>query len=186
MISKVKLGLASTLLALMSATSVQAQNLRLVEREFVGSSPIMLQSPLSAVPAPEVMHDHAWYEAQTYTWTDANGITHTAALTDEVTDPYQMYDMLRWVYCNPEIPGMIYTNNTTNKGTVYYGKQTYATYDKSALQWNRFVHDFCADDATKGFKIGLKAAAGLWKIVRDSDREKKDSRALLEEFRKEL
>ena len=69
---------------------------------------------------------------------------------------------------------------------VYYGKQTYATYDKSALQWNRFVHDFCADDATKGFKNRLKAAAALWKMVRDSDREKKYSRALLEEFRKEL
>jgi len=69
---------------------------------------------------------------------------------------------------------------------VYYGKQTYATYDKSALQWNRFVHDFCADDATKGFKNRLKAAAALWKIVRDSDREKKYSRALLEEFRKVL
>ena len=69
---------------------------------------------------------------------------------------------------------------------VYYGKQTYATYDKSALQWNRFVHDFCADEATKGFKNRLKAAAALWKIVRDSDREKKYSRALLEEFRKVL
>ena len=65
---------------------------------------------------------------------------------------------------------------------VYYGKKTYATYDKSALQWNKFVHDFCADDATKGFEDRLKAAAALWKIVRDSDREKKYSRELLEEF----
>ncbi|MBO7516000.1 MAG: GrpB family protein, partial [Lachnospiraceae bacterium] len=31
---------------------------------------------------------------------------------------------------------------------IYYGKKTYAIYDKSALQWNRFVHDFCADPAT--------------------------------------
>ena len=64
----------------------------------------------------------------------------------------------------------------------YYGKKTYATYDKSALQWNQFVHDFCADDATKGYENRLKAAAALWKIVRDSDREKKYSRELLEEF----
>ncbi|MBQ9575545.1 MAG: hypothetical protein IJV11_01565 [Muribaculaceae bacterium] len=63
MVSKVKFGLVSTLLALASATSVQAQNLRHVEREFVGSPSTMLQSPLKAVPAPDVMHDHAWYEA---------------------------------------------------------------------------------------------------------------------------
>ena len=29
---------------------------------------------------------------------------------------------------------------------IYYGKKTYATYDKSALQWNKFVKDFCEDD----------------------------------------
>ena len=69
---------------------------------------------------------------------------------------------------------------------IYYGKKTYATYDKSALQWNKFVHDFCEDDATKVFPERLKAAAVLWKIVRESDREKKYSHALLEEFRKEL
>lgn len=65
---------------------------------------------------------------------------------------------------------------------VYYGKKTYAIYDKSALQWNQFVHDFCADEETKGFENRLKAAAALWKIVRDSDREKRYSRELLEEF----
>ena len=29
---------------------------------------------------------------------------------------------------------------------IYYGKRTYVKYDKSALQWNKFVKDFCADD----------------------------------------
>ncbi len=69
---------------------------------------------------------------------------------------------------------------------IYYGKKTYATYDKSALQWNKFVHDFCEDDATKVFPERLKAAAVLWKIVRESDREKKYSHELLEEFREEI
>ena len=54
---------------------------------------------------------------------------------------------------------------------LYYGKKTYAMYDKSALQWNRFVKDFCADDATKVYGERLKAAAKLWGIVRDSDRK---------------
>ena len=69
---------------------------------------------------------------------------------------------------------------------IYLGKQTYATYDKSALQWNKFVKDFCADDATKVYGERLKAAAKLWSIVRDSDMEKKYSRELLDKYRDRL
>lgn len=69
---------------------------------------------------------------------------------------------------------------------VYYGRKTYAQYDKSALQWNRFVKDFCADEATRIYDERLKTAAALWKIVRDSDREKVYSRELLEEFRDKI
>ena len=68
---------------------------------------------------------------------------------------------------------------------IYYGKQTYATYDKSALQWNKFVKDFCADDATLRFENRLKAAAKLWKIVRESDRKKEYSHELLEKYLKD-
>ena len=66
---------------------------------------------------------------------------------------------------------------------VYYGRKTYATYDKSALLWNKFVKDFCEDETTQIYDERLKAAAALWSIVRDSDREKVYSRELLEEFR---
>ena len=55
---------------------------------------------------------------------------------------------------------------------VYYGKKTYARYDKVSLQWNKFVQDFCADPATAAFPNKLKSAAALWKIVRDSARPK--------------
>jgi len=68
---------------------------------------------------------------------------------------------------------------------IYLGKQTYATYDKSALQWNKFVKDFCADEATLRSENRLKAAAKLWKIVRESDRKKEYSHELLEEFMKD-
>ena len=34
---------------------------------------------------------------------------------------------------------------------IYYGKESYAKYDKVSLQWNKFVHDFCADPATASF-----------------------------------
>ena len=63
---------------------------------------------------------------------------------------------------------------------IYYGKKTYAKYDKSALQWNKFVQDFCADPATQGFQNKLKTAAKLWKIVRESTREKVYKHELLE------
>ena len=63
---------------------------------------------------------------------------------------------------------------------IYYGKKTYAKYDKSALQWNKFVQDFCADPATQGFPDKLKTAAKLWKIVRESTREKVYKHELLE------
>ncbi len=65
---------------------------------------------------------------------------------------------------------------------IYYGKKVYATYDRSALQWNKFVKDFCEDEATKVFSERLKAAAALWKIVRESDMEKKYSRELLDKY----
>ena len=65
---------------------------------------------------------------------------------------------------------------------VYYGKMTYAKYDKVSLQWNKFVQDFCADPATEQFKNKLKTAARLWKIVRESTREKIYRHELLEEF----
>lgn len=65
---------------------------------------------------------------------------------------------------------------------VYYGKKTYARYDKVSLQWNKFVKDFCADPATAAFPNKLKSAAALWKIVRDSTRPKVYTHSLLEEF----
>ena len=69
---------------------------------------------------------------------------------------------------------------------IYYGKKSYAVYDRSALQWNKLVKDFCADDATKVFDDRLKAAAALWKIVRESDMEKVYSRELLERYRDDV
>ncbi len=69
---------------------------------------------------------------------------------------------------------------------IYYGKKTYAKYDKSMLQWNKFVHDFCRDDATLAFDERLKAAAALWKIVRESDKPKVYSHELFEKYKKTL
>lgn len=69
---------------------------------------------------------------------------------------------------------------------IYYGKKTYATYDRSALQWNKFVKDFCEDEATKIYEKRLKAAAALWKIVRESDMKKEYSHELFERYKDEI
>ncbi len=69
---------------------------------------------------------------------------------------------------------------------IYYGKKTYATYDKSALQWNKFVKDFSEDEATKVFPERLKAAAALWKIVRESDMKKEYSHDLLKKYKDKI
>ena len=66
---------------------------------------------------------------------------------------------------------------------IYYGKKTYAKYDKSALQWNKFVKDFCADPATANFSNKLKTAAIVWKEVRNSTRDKVYTHELLTEFK---
>lgn len=87
-----------------------------------------------AASAPEVTHDYDWYAAKTYTWTDASGVSHTASLVDEVTNPYQMYDLFRWVYCNPEIPGNKW-DAVTNSAT-YYGE----IYDLESYGWGGTRH----------------------------------------------
>lgn len=69
---------------------------------------------------------------------------------------------------------------------IYYGKKTYAKYDNSALQWNRFVKDFCADPKTAQFANKLKIAAILWSEVRNSTREKIYTPDLLTEFAEKL
>ena len=69
---------------------------------------------------------------------------------------------------------------------IYYGRKSYAHYDKVSLQWNKFVKDFCADPATAQFPNKLKVAARLWKEVRESTREKIYKHELLEEFKEEL
>lgn len=82
------------------------------------------------------------------------------------------------------------TNDTTftlgDLLDIYYGKKTYKKYDKVSLQWNKFVQDFCADPAAYQFPNKLKTTARLWKIVRESTREKVFKHELLDEFENKI
>lgn len=69
---------------------------------------------------------------------------------------------------------------------VYYGESDYAKYDNSACQWNQFLKDFCLDKCSNHYSDKLKAAAILWKEVRDSKNEKVYSRELLKKYRNKI
>ena len=74
--------------------------------------------------AQDVVHSKAYYDALTYEWTDANGETHTSAATELATDPYQIYELLRFVYCDQRFPGPLYSAYTPlgqREDPVYYG-----------------------------------------------------------------
>jgi len=77
----------------------------------------------TAISQP-VVHPKAYYDAITYQWTDASGATHTSAITEEATDPYQIVALLKKIYCDPNIPGpkySAYDQNGNREREVYYG-----------------------------------------------------------------
>lgn len=65
---------------------------------------------------------------------------------------------------------------------IYYGESDYAKYDNSVCQWNQFLKDFCTDEFSEYYSNKLKAAAILWKEVKDSKNEKIYSRELLKKY----
>ena len=81
---------------------------------------------LMVASAQPAVHPKSYYDEITYEWTDASNVTHTSAITEEATDPYQMVALLKKVYCDPRLPGptyTAYTQNGTRENEVYYGKQ---------------------------------------------------------------
>lgn len=74
--------------------------------------------------AQTAVHPKAYYDAITYQWTDASGVTHENAITDEATNPYQIVALLKKIYCDPNIPGpthSAYNQNGNREREVYYG-----------------------------------------------------------------
>jgi hypothetical protein len=51
--------------------------------------------------------------------------------------------------------------------------------EEQTYQWNNFVRDFMNDKSSKKYKDSMKFAAILWKLVRNSDQEKKYSHELM-------
>lgn len=118
MINKTKRGLLFALLAILGLMSAvaQEQDYNPVATYFEGT-PQLRNSYTSTV-----VHNKAWYEQDQfdYTWTDASGVSHTSKFTDVATDPYQIVELLRMAYCNPNVPGIKYSNSSSSD--IYYGQ----------------------------------------------------------------
>jgi|GEM_PF-1150710 len=97
-------------------TSVQAQiatetggpalpKLNLPQR--VKKAPVLGDINPSSLPDKTLSRAEA--EAITYTWTDANGVSHTSTLAETATDPYQMIALCKAVYMDTRVPGPWYS-----------------------------------------------------------------------------
>ena len=99
---------------------------------------------LMSAQAQSVVHNKAYYDAITYQWNDASGVSHTNSITDLATDPYQIVALLKKVYCDPNIPGpwqSAYKKDGTRERDVHYGA--------IAGGWN-----ISAEDVTKPYEEG--------------------------------
>ena len=85
---------------------------------------LFLLMGVNSALSQSAVHPKAYYDAITYQWNDASGVTHENSITDEATDPYQIVALLKKVYCDPNLPGprySAYSSNGTREREVYYG-----------------------------------------------------------------
>ena len=85
---------------------------------------LLMTLGIFSAQAQTAVHPKAYYDAIKYQWTDASGVSHENAITDEATDPYQIIALLKKVYCDPNIPGpeySAYDKNGNRERKVYYG-----------------------------------------------------------------
>ena len=88
---------------------------------------------LSPNNIPDAVYPKSYYDTLTYTWenpTDGEGL-RTSKSTDLATDPYQIYELLRFVYGNPAFPGPKYGAYTSG-----FVREDPITYDPVQGGWN--------------------------------------------------
>lgn len=83
------------------------------------------QAPKRVTGVSSAVHDKAYYQQYKYSWTGADGVLHeNVDPTEPATDPYQIYELLRFVYTNRNFPGPLYSAYTPTyqrEDPVYYG-----------------------------------------------------------------
>ena len=85
---------------------------------------LMAVTAVSAAQAQSTCLTADDYSKITFTWSGDDGESHTSKLTDVATDPYHIYYLLREVYKNPNVPGILQggyeSDGTTREGDVTY------------------------------------------------------------------
>lgn len=75
--------------------------------------------------AQEACLTKAEAQAITFSWTDAADVTHQNNLAETAKDPRHIIALLKEVYTNPAVPGILQSgykeDGTTREGDVYYG-----------------------------------------------------------------
>ena len=60
----------------------------------------------------------------TFKWTDKSGKTHTSNLAETATEPEHIFALIKEVYTNPKVPGILYggykADGVTREGLAYY------------------------------------------------------------------
>ena len=68
------------------------------------------QAPKRVQGVSSVVKPKSYYQQFKYSWTGADGVRHdNVDPTEPATDPYQIYELLRFVYGNPNFPGPTYS-----------------------------------------------------------------------------
>ena len=96
---------------------------KIINLMFALAAVAFLSATLNAQNAEPVVQPKSFYEGKTYTWTNANGDPVTSNLADPATDPRQIMALLKEVYTNKEIPGILqcgYTADGQREGTIDY------------------------------------------------------------------
>ena len=97
------------------------------------------------------------YQTITYSWTDANGVTHdNVPITERATDPRQIYELLRTIYCDPRVPGTLFTGYGNPDGSNLTSRTNPVYYGDTEGGW-KIKANPTADDLANGYKQVIEA-----------------------------
>ena len=118
---------------------------------------LMAAMAVSAVQAQNICLTADDYSRITFTWSGDDGESHTSKLTDVATDPYHIYYLLREVYKNPSVPGILQggyeSDGTTREGDV--------TYKRTIDGWELSSRDITAP-SNEGYTTLLVKVKDTW------------------------
>lgn len=130
---------------------------------------------LAALGSQQAMaqSENTWTKAQydalgkIVKWTDSNGESHTNLLTDVATDPYHIYYLLREVYKNPSVPGILQggykSDGTTREGDVKYERTISVWNLDKTFDWKNWKYVYDVQPPTQeGYTTLLVKVKDTW------------------------